>query len=277
MIEHDWLAFALLLLLTPAAASAQTPGPAPPAPDSTRSTVRLVRTDAQAKLEEWNTGLGQFWIPAPGHDVMAHLQWEQLEQKVYHQTDTHVQPGDVVLDCGAHIGFFTRVALRAGAALVVAIEPEAANVAAFRRNFEKELRSGTVKLVPKGVWNTTGKLALNLSGNSNDSHTVLERTDAAGKETIEVVDIDRLAGELRLPKIDFIKMDIEGAELKALQGGRRSIAKWRPRLAISAYHVPGDPANICRTVWEARSDYRVASKDVTRGAGGIVPKVLFFF
>jgi FkbM family methyltransferase len=269
---------AVSLLLPAASAAGQAPGPVPPRPDSTKSSVKLVKADPQAGLELWDTVLGQFWIPSPGRDVMAHLQWEQTEQKVYDSPDAHVKTGDVVLDCGAHIGYFTRVALRAGASLVVAVEPEVANIAAFKRNFEKELRAGTVKLVAKGVWNSTGKLSLNVSGQSNDSHTVLERTDSRKTETIEVVDIDRLARELRLSKVDFVKMDIEGAELKALQGARNSIAKWRPRLAISAYHVAGDPGNIATFVWRTRTDYRVTSKDVTLGAAGaVVPKVLFFF
>ncbi len=267
----------LVILGQAALLRGQAAGPEAPRPDLSRIPVRIAETDARARLELWETSLGRFWIPVPGRDVMPHLQWEQLDQKVYAHPDAHVQAGDVVLDCGAHIGFFTRVALRAGARLVVAVEPEAANIVSFKRNFEKELRAGTVKLVAKGVWSGAGKLPLNLSGSSNDSHTLLDGAQGRGKETIEVVDIDRLAGDLGLPRIDFIKMDIEGAELQALKGARAAIGRWRPRLAISAYHVKGDPANIARAVWEMRPDYRVASKDVTRSAAGVVPKVLFFY
>jgi FkbM family methyltransferase len=45
---------------------------------------------------------------------------------------------------------------------------------------------------------------------------------------------------LNLPRVDFIKMDIEGAELMALKGGEQVIRQWRPRLAISLYHRPED-------------------------------------
>jgi hypothetical protein len=43
-----------------------------------------------------------------------------------------------------------------------------------------------------------------------------------------------------IPKIDFVKMDIEGAELSAIKGAASSIRKFKPKLAISLYHKPTD-------------------------------------
>jgi hypothetical protein len=43
-----------------------------------------------------------------------------------------------------------------------------------------------------------------------------------------------------IPKIDFVKMDIEGAELSAIKGSASSIRRFRPNLAISLYHKPTD-------------------------------------
>ena len=52
--------------------------------------------------------------------------------------------------------------------------------------------------------------------------------------------IDSLVESGEVPRIDFVKMDIEGSELAALQGGETAIRKWRPKLAISLYHRPED-------------------------------------
>ena len=52
--------------------------------------------------------------------------------------------------------------------------------------------------------------------------------------------IDGLVGSNQLKKIDFLKMDIEGSELGALQGGEKALRRWRPKLAISLYHRPED-------------------------------------
>lgn len=238
--------------------------------------LSLLQKDSKAGLELWDTMLGRMWIPTPGADVIRHLEWEQTVQRVYEHPVVHITAGDVVIDCGAHIGGFTRTALRAGARLVVAIEPEQANLAAFRRNFEDEIRAGTVKLVPKGVWDTTGRLALHLS-TVGDSHSVVIPQNKGKDESIEVTTIDALVADLRLARVDFIKMDIEGAERKALQGARQTLIRYRPRLAISAYHLKGDPATICDIVWRTCGDYMVGSKDVEEMAGVQVPKVLFFY
>jgi hypothetical protein len=48
--------------------------------------------------------------------------------------------------------------------------------------------------------------------------------------------IDHVAAKYGLDRVDFIKMDIEGAEQAALEGGLATIRKHRPKLAISIYH-----------------------------------------
>jgi FkbM family methyltransferase len=241
------------------------------------SEPKLTREDKPAGLELWDTLLGPLWIPKPGIHVIKHLEWEQAVQKVYEYSSAKVQSGDVVVDCGAHIGGFTRIALRAGAQLVVAIEPELSNIRAFRRNFAEELKSGKVVLVEKGVWEKDGRLSLHLS-QTGDSHSVAILQNAGKDEQIEVVTIDSLVQMLKLPKVDFIKMDIEGAEQNALRGAGRVLTKWHPRLAISSYHQKGDPAAICKIVWDFQPNYLIGSKDLEKIAEKTgSPKVLFFY
>lgn len=52
--------------------------------------------------------------------------------------------------------------------------------------------------------------------------------------------LDSLVMTGEIPKIDFVKMDIEGAELAAIKGAASSIRKFKPKLAISLYHKPSD-------------------------------------
>jgi len=52
--------------------------------------------------------------------------------------------------------------------------------------------------------------------------------------------IDSIVAANNVPRIDFIKMDIEGSELGALNGAEAAIRRWRPKLAISLYHRPED-------------------------------------
>lgn len=242
----------------------------------TTAEVRMIREDRQAGLELWETKLGPFWIPRPGFYVMRHLELEQSVQQVYYHPSVHVKPGDVVIDCGAHIGGFTRTALQAGARLVVAVEPEKANALAFRRNFAQELKEGKVVLVEKGVWDTTGTLSLHLS-TTGDSHSVAIGQNSGKDQAIEVTTIDALVENHKLRAVDFIKFDIEGSEQQALRGAARVLPRFHPRLAVSSYHKKGDPSAICSLVWGMHPGYLVSSKERLRGPEGAdVPKVLFF-
>jgi len=134
-----------------------------------------------------------------------------------------------------------------------------------------------VVLVEKGVWDKSGSLSLHVS-QTGDSHSVTIPQNGSKDEKIEVVTIDSLIQQLKLPRVDFIKMDIEGAEQNALKGAGHVLSKWRPRLAISSYHQKGDPAAICAIVWAFQPNYLIGSKDFQAGAKGIgSPKVLFYY
>ncbi len=49
--------------------------------------------------------------------------------------------------------------------------------------------------------------------------------------------LDDLVAEAELDRVDFLKMDIEGAEPAALRGARTTLERWRPKLARAAYHA----------------------------------------
>ena len=63
-----------------------------------------------------------------------------------------MREGDVVIDVGADLGTFTRIALQRGARLVIAVEPDPVNAACFLRAFAKEIADGRVRLVEAAAW-----------------------------------------------------------------------------------------------------------------------------
>ena len=74
--------------------------------------------------------------------------------------------------------------------------------------------------------------------------------------TVRAVTLDGLVDELKLDRVDFIKMDIEGAERHALAGASRLLAAYKPRLAICIYHAADDPDVVPRVVLAANDNYQ---------------------
>jgi FkbM family methyltransferase len=237
---------------------------------------RLVETDAAAGLELYDTPFGRYWIPKDNRAVLA---WNLAEIKrgIYFSGDHTVRPGDVVIDAGANVGAFTRTALNRGAARVIAIEPGPENVAAFHRNFEPELASGRVVLAPKGVWDRVGEMELRVSPtNSAADSFVMNPPDSHVIGKIPLTTIDHLVAELDLDKVDFIKMDIEGAEPNAIDGAKGTLARFKPRLSVAVYHAGDHPKTIPAQILAARSDYTKTCGPCAEIGFGVRPDILYF-
>ena len=226
--------------------------------------------------EHWETPHGRFWIPRGSHYVLPFNLAEQ-ERGIYSSAAVRLKPDDVVFDCGANIGVFTRKALSEGAGTVVAIEPAPENIECLRRNFAPEIASGRVIVYPKGVWDRDDTLTLHVDPhNSAADSFVIEREGSHQVLKIPVTTIDQIVAELKLARVDFIKMDIEGAEVKALHGGRATIARHRPRLALSAYHADDHPATIPVAVRVAWEGYRMECGPCAEANWRVRPDILLF-
>jgi Methyltransferase FkbM domain len=79
-------------------------------------------------------------------------------------------------------------------------------------------------------------------------------------DRVQTVALDDYVSKLQLDRVDFIKMDIEGAELKALQGARHTIAHFQPKLAICLYHQWNDAFTIPQAILDTGVDYRFTFK-----------------
>jgi FkbM family methyltransferase len=229
------------------------------------------------KYEQWETPKGTYWIASGSRYVLPFNLAEQ-ERRIYGAGEHFVHPGDVVLDCGANIGVFVTESLKAGAKTVVAIEPAPENIECLRRNFKDEIASGRVIVYPKGVWDKDDFLTMNIDDHNSaaDSFVINPKDAHATGEKLPLTTIDKLVAELNLPSVDFIKMDIEGAEVKALHGGRQSIAKYHPRMALSVYHEPDHPVEVPKAAKEAWSGYTVECGPCAVANARIRPDILYF-
>jgi len=164
----------------------------------------------------------------------------------YESVLTPVRRGDHVIDAGACAGFFTRHALRKGAAKVYAFEPHPALAEALCRTFAAEISSGSVVVVPAALTDTVGSGYL-----QGDLDYICEtRLSETGQLQVNKLTLDEFVINYRVERLDYIKMDIEGEELKALTISARTLARFRPRLSIAVYHQPETAASLRQ--WLAR-------------------------
>lgn len=141
--------------------------------------------------------------------------YEPLETELVKK---EVKKGNVVLDIGANIGYYTLIfaKLVGKDGKVFAFEPDPTNFALLKKNVEINGYKNVI-LVQKAVSNKTGKLKLYLSEDNLGDHRIYNSHDDRKSVKIEAIRLDDYFKDYD-GKIDFIKMDIQGAEGGAIQG-----------------------------------------------------------
>ena len=172
------------------------------ATDAIAKAIHAIRHESGLTL--WSTPSGEYWIP-DGDDVILPLLLAQEARNIYGTGEWGVQPGDVVLDVGAYIGTWTKQALARGAKQVIAIEPSPASVECLKRNLAAEVAAHKVIIYPKGIWDFEGALTLFDSGDGVGNSFVEQNSASKPLQSIPVTTIDKVAAELRLERVGFIK------------------------------------------------------------------------
>lgn len=163
-------------------------------------------------------------------------------------------PGDIVLDAGLFDSTVLRkFALQIGSTgHVYGFEPEPANYEFVKNSLRIYGDPGNITLLRKGLYSRCGEMGISADGPSGS----LISADEKSASLCKVVDVDSFAEEYSLPRIDLIKMDIEGAEMDALTGAEKSIRKWKPKLQICAYHHINDIIDIYDCIKGIEPEYK---------------------
>lgn len=150
-----------------------------------------------------------------------------------------------IIDLGAYDGDTIREFLQASNGrydYISALEPN-------EKNFKKLLKNTedmeNISCLNMGAWNKKDTLIFSNKQGRN------ARLSSEGMG-IKVIDID----SLELPA-SFIKMDIEGSELKALEGAEKTIKKYAPKLYVCAYHRNEDLFTLPIKILELNPDYKI--------------------
>ena len=159
-------------------------------------------------------------------------------------SNVKVEKGDTVLDLGANIGttallFSEKVGSEGH---VFAFEPIVYDLC--RKNLETN-NINNVTVIPKGVADRTGETEFEVTDFCIDSriseqgeHSIdaAKPVQKTQRKTAQLVRLDDWFEQEKISRIDYIKVDIEGAEESALLGAKKLIQTFRPQWSISSYH-----------------------------------------
>ena len=141
-----------------------------------------------------------------------------------------VGPGDVVLDVGANLGYFTLLSSRlvGPTGHVFAVEPGRRNCERLRGNLRlNDVRNVTV--LPYGAWDAAGQAVLRTRKGGSGTATLAVVEQSVREETCELTRLDEVVPRESWPRVKLIKINVEGAEYRALQVCYQSSTRRQPR------------------------------------------------
>jgi FkbM family methyltransferase len=182
-----------------------------------------------------------------------------------------------ILDIGGHIGYhsmcFARLAGREGRVYV--FEPNTFNLERMRLNFGKnEELSQTIHICPYALADFSGTTEFFFSPNVDDqtssggyiensykplSESIYERSNFISKR-VKVETLDNFARIEQINKLTLIKIDVEGAEHKILEGGKDTIANFRP-LILAEIHSTSAMLYVCRVLCALNYELDILDED----------------
>lgn len=187
-----------------------------------------------------------FTTPAPGGGLVRARLTESTGWDLLHGADVEgeelrwavgrVRPGDTVVDAGANIGLFTVPLARAvgSTGCVIAIEPNAAAVERLRASIALN-RLTNVQVETAAVGDTSGQAEFFVAADSAYSGLQPdERSPATATTTVQMVTVDAVWASAGRPRVTLLKLDVEGAEARALAGAEELLAACRPAVLLEA-------------------------------------------
>lgn len=203
----------------------------------------------------------QMFNVAPGiHPIFIVKQYEYQDR----QFNIKARDGDVVIDCGGCWGdtalYFANEVGPTGQVYTLEFIPSNLRILHHNLSLNPELKN-RITVIPQPIWNCSNEQVFFKDRGGASLVSFNPILDGDGE--IQSLSIDGLVHQHNLDRVDFIKMDIEGAEMMALNGGIDTIRKYRPTLAVSLYHSISDFQNIPDFLNQLCDDYVYTIKHST--------------
>ena len=147
-----------------------------------------------------------------------------------------VKEGDVVVDAGANEGYLSIYYAKKvkSKGKILAFEPDNLNLKKFKANLDLNKGVDNISIIEDLIWNVNTKIEFYEAGTvASSAHFRPNDSKAIIKNAIT---LDTFCIKNNIKRMDFVKMDIEGAEIEALDGAINTIKTFSPNFVIATYH-----------------------------------------
>ncbi len=207
---------------------------------------------------------------------MADFSYAELNKRAvgayFSEKFVSLHEGEVLCDCGAYTGTSIDMFLKCtkGFDYIYAFEIAEDNFEELHKNMNAAetifpaLTKQNYKLIHAGLWDCSGEISYGKEDKAGTAgYTVLKDFNKVAAKTVTIdAAVDR--------PVTFIKMNIEGAELKALHGAEKTITAYHPTLAINVSHRLQDLWEIPFYVRSIVPEYKIYIRHTSSGAGGTI-------
>ena len=175
-----------------------------------------------------DTDIGPLWYPEGDGGVTAFVSsngfWEPEESE---QIRKYLKSGDIFIDVGAHIGYFSVMAAQivGDKGQVHSIEPEFDNASLLARNLEG---FNNCIMYQAAAWRCKGKLDFYRSSVNSGDNRLYHHEESLDKVLVPGFPLD----DLNLPRVDLIKVDTQGSDHYVLEGARNLIESNHPPIIV---------------------------------------------
>jgi FkbM family methyltransferase len=163
------------------------------------------------------------------------------EGEIYREVFPLIPAGGTVIDAGCHVGYSTVLFGKAvgSSGHVYSFEPVAGLAEKARANVTLNHYDDRVEIVPLAVGDRSGTMNVYISGSLNTGmSSLVRRSRLQSHSTMSVVALDAWCDQRRIGTVDFVKIDIEGAEALALKGMEQGLRAAKYRALMIELHPP---------------------------------------
>jgi FkbM family methyltransferase len=178
----------------------------------------------KGKMIEWR---GKHFKAAEGSLHPAYSLHTFDEERAFREEHWKTKEGDIVFDIGASYGAYALSACSDGATMVHAFEPEPSVWADLMLNIEINDWNSRCVATCAGLWSRVGEIDMHEYAPHWPQHTI---TGKYKSDTLDNVVVAR-----GVTKMDWLKIDVEGAEMEVLVGGRETLRRLRPEIIVEVH------------------------------------------